>query len=474
MGSTTPIHFAINSYKAKSGLVSAERAVNCRAEITPETSPFRSLLSGTEGLTVWKDTGVSLPIYGMRVMGENLYVVAGNYVFKIDSTKTQTTLGTIASSPDRVMMTDNGTQVTILNAGGTAHYCTSTAASLTQITDGQYELSDSVTNLDGYSVFTKQQSRTFQFSDLNDTSVYALSDKQTVEANSSNIVRVAMNNLELWFFKEDIIQVYYNSARPGYIFDRKDGVFIQKGCAAKHSVATLDNAFYFLGDDRIIYRTIGYRLEAISTFPISQEIQGYSTVSDAFGFTYVEGGHKIYAITFPTANTTWEYDITTGIWNERSSINSAQVSGRWRANCHVFFNGKNLVGDFETGIIYEIDPDVYTENGTRILRKAIGTTIFKDFARVTASRFVIMMDTGVGIATGQGSDPQLMLRTSLNGGKTWSDELWKSVGAIGSYLTEVHWGQLGQSRSFIMELTYSEPTKFNIVGAFINLEEGYS
>ena len=73
-----PIHFGVNSYKAKSGLISAERMLNCYAEITPQTSPFPNMALGTAGLTVWKDTGVSLPVYGMRVMGENLYVVIGN------------------------------------------------------------------------------------------------------------------------------------------------------------------------------------------------------------------------------------------------------------------------------------------------------------------------------------------------------------------------------------------------------------
>lgn len=474
MGSTTAINFAINSYKAKTGLISAERAVNCRVEPAPVTSPFKGFISGTEGLSVWLDTGVALPIYGMQKMGQNLFVVAGNQVYAIDSTKTKTLLGTLPVTAARVMMTNNGTQMTILTSGGTAYYCTSTASSLTQITDGQYESSDSLANLDGYTVFTKQQGRTFQWSTLNDTSAYAALDTQTVEADADNIVRVAMNNLELWFFKEKITQVYYNSARPGYIFDRKESVFIPKGCAAKHSVATHDGSFFFIGNDKKIYQTIGYQLKEISTFPLCQEIEGYSIISDSYGFVYTVGGHAIYSLTFPTANTTWEYDITTGFWNERSSINSSGASGQWRVTCHEEFVNKNLVGDFETGIIYEIDPDVYTENGTAILRKAIATTLFKDFARIDITRFLLMMDTGVGIATGQGSDPQIMLRWSLDGGRTWSNEMWQPVGAIGAFLTEVWWTALGQSRSIILEITYSEPTKFNIAGAFVNPEEGYS
>jgi hypothetical protein len=464
------IHFGINSYKAKSGLISAERMLNCYAEITPETSPFPNLILGTPGNNVWKDTSVSLPIYGMRVMGENLYIVAGNKVYKIDSSKTVTSLGDITTEIGQVIMTDNGDQVTIQLPNGIAYYCTSTAASLTQITDGDFNDSGSVTTLDGFTVSALLNSNEFQWSNVNTTENWNALNAATVEANSSKIVRVYQNNLELWFFKENIIQVFYNTGSSP-LFQRKEGVYIEKGCASKYSVATMDNSFFFLGNDRIIYQTIGYQLKPISTFPLSQEIETYTTIDDAIGFTYVQDGHKFYCLTFPSENKTWEYDITTGLWHERESVNNQGKDGRWVANCHAYFAGKNLIGDFQTGVIYEIDPDVYTENGTVIKREVIGTTMFKNFARMSLSKFVVVMDTGVGIATGQGIDPQLVGRFSDNGGKTYTDELWQPIGAEGSFLTEVFWTKIGgKARSFIARLNYSEPTKFQIAGAFVETE----
>jgi hypothetical protein len=472
MGTTAPIHFGINSYKAKSGLASAERLVNCYAEPCPPDSEFQAMVLGTAGLTTWLNLNIGFPIYGMQVMGENLYVVAGPNVYKIDKTKTITLLGTIPTAPTRVLMTNNGTQVTILTESGTAYYCTSTIGSLTQITDGDYQLSDSIATLDGYTIATKQQGRTFQWSDLNATSSWQALNTQTVEADASNIVRVAMNNLELWFFKENIIEVYYDSARPGYIFDRKEGIFIQKGCAAKYSVASLDGSFFFLGNDRIVYTTSGYQLAPISTFPISQEIETYETVSDAYAFTYVLNGHKFYCLTFPTADVTWEYNITTNLWHERQSINAQQNQGRWRATSNAFFNGLNLFGDFETGVIYQADSNVYTENGALILRKATSGTLFANFARVTLDRFTLMMSTGVGLISGQGSDPQIMLRTSIDGGQTWGFEDWQPIGTQGDYLKEVFWPSLGYGRTAIFEITMSDPVKFAIVGAFLNASVG--
>ena len=97
--------------------------------------------------------------------------------------------------------------------------------------------------------------------------------------------------------------------------------------------------------------------------------------------------------------------------------------------------------------------------------------MFKNFAKMSVNKFLVMMDTGVGIATGQGSNPQIVGRFSENGGKTYTDELWQPVGAEGSFLTEVSWTKVGgKARSFIARLNYSEPTKFQIAGAFVEIE----
>jgi hypothetical protein len=43
----------------------------------------------------------------------------------------------------------------------------------------------------------------------------------------------------------------------------------------------------------------------------------------------------------------------------------------------------------------------------------------------------------------QGSDPQVMLRFSDDGGHTWSNEHWKSMGKIGRYGYRTIWRRLG-------------------------------
>ena len=467
-----PIYLAINSYKARSGILSSERLVNMYSEYTPPEAPFRAALYGTPGLKLWLDFGTFSPIYGIEKMGDNIYVVTGLTVYKINSSGAQTVIGNMAVTPGRVMMTNNGSQVTILVESGQAFYCTDIAGSLAEITDNDYNPSGSVTTMDGFTIFTKLESNEYQISNLDVTQTYDALDNDFVLSTSSNLVRVESNNLEVWFFKEDVTLVYYNSGNGTFPFERKNGVLIQKGCAAKYSVATLDNNFYFLGDDRVIYQTHGYQLKQISTFPISEEIESYSKVDDAFSFTYTQAGHKFYSITFPAANKTWVYDITTDAWHERESLDSNLQPKEWRANAHVFFAGKNLVGDNAAGKIYELDLDTYTEDGTTLISKVISATQFDNYNRDAVEDLTLVMDTGVGINDGQGSEPEIMLRTSTDGAKTWSNELKQPLGKQGSYEAEVVWNRVAFGRSLILELKISDPVKRSIISSFLGVTGG--
>ena len=474
MGNTTPINFAVNSYQARSGILSSEKLINFYPELAPERSPFQVALHGTPGLKQWKDLSQFEGIEGMIVMGENIFVVCGNTVYKINENKSATNLGKISTVPDRVQMTENRSQVTILTESGRAFYATT--SDVNEITDSDYQNSTSVTTLNGYSIFTKQDTDQFFISSLLDTTAYDPLKFATAEGRSDILVNCTAHQNELWLFGERSIEIWYNSANPDFPFDRINGAFIEKGCAAKDSVASDETGIYWLGDDNVIYKAQGYLPAKISTHAIEKAIESYAVTSDAFSFVYTQEGHKFYCLTFPTAKKTWVYSINNGLWHERESVNpnTSQIES-WRPNCHVFFAGKNLIGDPRTGIIYELDLDTYDEDGYLIQREATSATQFANFSRMNLNRFTLLMDTGVGIdGNAQGFEPQMMLQTSTDGGKTFGNEMWQPVGKIGSYDTEVYWTGLGHGRSLIVKIAISDPVKLSIVGAYLNSEIGYS
>jgi len=77
-------------------------------------------------------------------------------------------------------------------------------------------------------------------------------------------------------------------------------------------------------------------------------------------------------------------------------------------------------------------------------------------------------ESGVGLNLGQGSDPQVMLRWSDDGGHTWSNEHWVSMGKIGGYGRRAIWRRLGMTqklRDRVYEVSGSDPVKVSIIGA---------
>jgi len=76
-----PVPLAINSYKARSGILSSERVVNMYVEPAPSQSPFETALYGTPGLKLWVDLEQFSAVFGIEKMGNDIYVVSGVTVF---------------------------------------------------------------------------------------------------------------------------------------------------------------------------------------------------------------------------------------------------------------------------------------------------------------------------------------------------------------------------------------------------------
>ena len=150
-------------------------------------------------------------------------------------------------------------------------------------------------------------------------------------------------------------------------------------------------------------------------------------------------------LTFPTVGKTWVYDVATGLWHERAGFKNGDFT-RHRSNCQMNFNQDIIVGDFENGNIYAFDLDDYSDNGgiQKWLRswRALPTGT-NNLKRTAQHSLQLDCETGVGLNDGQGSDPEVMLRWSDNGGHTWSNEHWSPIGKIGAYGHRTFWRRMG-------------------------------
>jgi hypothetical protein len=82
--------------------------------------------------------------------------------------------------------------------------------------------------------------------------------------------------------------------------------------------------------------------------------------------------------------------------------------------------------------------------------------------RTRFHRLQVDLQAGVGLVTGQGSDPQLMVEISRDGGRSYGPEQWIDIGAIGEYLTRVEVRRCGSAEDFVFRFSMTDPVKFFI------------
>jgi hypothetical protein len=464
------ILLAPQSYEARSKASTGARLVNLYAEPNPEGSKYPYTLYNTEGAVTFCDLGTTKEVQGMQKMGSLLYAVSGNEVFTVTEAGVKASIGTITGTEGRVDLSNNGTQMTLINPDGDGWVVTS--SSVTAISDGDFPDANAVTFLDGYTIVSTAGSGQFNISGLLDSTLWDALDFATAEEAPDNLVRPYAFNSALWLFGEDSTEPYYNSGNADFPFEQISGAAnTTRGLGAKFAVSQEDNGLFFLGNDRVIYRIVGYTPQRISNHSVEKALQGYSTVSDCFSFVLILDGHKFVVFTFPTANATHVYDIATGFWHERTTLVGG-IEKRWRANCHASFAGKQLVGDYLNGKIYELSPTVYTEDGNTIERIARGSVVWLDGKRLIHDWVRLDIDAGVGLATGQGSDPQVMMRFSDDGLNTFSNEAWRSFGAIGEYKKKSIWRRIGHAFERIYEFKITDPVPVRITGCYAGIRMG--
>ena len=63
---------------------------------------------------------------------------------------------------------------------------------------------------------------------------------------------------------------------------------------------------------------------------------------------------------------------------------------------------------------------------------------------------------------------------SNDGGHTWSNEQWRSLGAQGKYGKRIQWNRLGMARSRVYELRIADKIRPAVLDDMIELEAGIS
>ena len=467
------------AYGALSPYQGAQECINWFSETDPTKGPEDRAVTAlypTPGLVAQISGLPVAEVRGMYVLSttNQMLAVVGQQVYVVSSIFAATLVGSLTSFTGPVSMSDNRISAMIVDGANRYAYSISTG-SFTAISsaDGAFVGGDKVDYDDGFLLYNSPGTNQWGCTSVLSSSSPALSFSSK-DSSPDNLVTLIADHREVYLVGEYTTERWINTGAFPFPFQRIPGTSMQHGCAAKNSIARLGESVAWLSRDQrgqvVVIQMNGYQPKRISTHAVENDIYG-GVVSDCIAFTYQQEGHEFYQMTFPTQDKTWVYDLATDAWHKRASVDGSNTMHRHRANCHAFFRGLNLVGDYANGIIYSYDLNTYTDNGAPILRMRRTTHITDGLNRISYTFLQIQFQPGVGLVSGQGSDPQIMLRWSDDGASTWSNYYTLPIGKIGAYKNRAIKRQMGLARDRVYEVTITDPVKAVILSADLRTEK---
>lgn len=469
--------FCGQSFTLENPISGIQRTVNFIPEmISDPNQSQRIILNKAPGTRLWATVGTGKFRGGILWNGA-LYSVLGATVYSTTSGGVSTSLGNVSNvnNSTPVTMVASTTQLMIL-ADGFGYYVQ--AGVLTPIADvdfpssvlkGEYS--------DGY--FIVITTRYIFVSGLNDVTSWDPLDFTVVQASTNDLVSTLMLKRRLFVFGTQIVQPFVNTGNPDFPFEADEGGIINFGAAATFGVMRSGDTFLFLqADERGNGTVIDPSGHKVTNHGQDYAFQGYSTISDAITSSFQYRGHNFFQITFPTANTTHRYDVDEGFWHEALYWNTG--NGSFEAHLglfHVFAFKKHLTFARNSGKIYELTGDVYDDNGDpmRALRRCAVRPADGSKVTINSIRPIIQPGVGLNVATTvSGYDPQLIIRVSMDGGKTGLDQSdiadQQSIGRYGEFDAAPEFTRLGSGYAPVIEIEGTDPVPYRFTDCLADIE----
>jgi hypothetical protein len=394
---------------------------------------------------------------GGAVFNGVIHRVNGDNFISVSSSGTKTLIGTIPGSEYCYFASNSG--VLVIVTGGSAYLYD--GATLSTITDIDLGSPWTVATLNNYWIYASVSS-TFTVSDFATPESIPTNYVASAESDGDNIVRAYSFQERIYFFGERTIEPWYFTGSGEPPLARETGGVIAKGLGARGSVANNNDFVFFLASDHSVYKLSGYQVQPVLNQQIAKLFEDY-TISDARGYVLRHSGQDFYVIHFPTEAKTWAISVELGFAYQLSS----------QATSHLYCYNKNLVCVSDK--LLQMDRTVYTNAGATMIRELIvGPITSKSLGtpgmRLLLRDFRLLVETGVSLVTGEGSDADVMFSISSDGGRTFTDDQMVSIGRLGDYLTDVYYYTVRVGMDFHIKIRVSDPIGFSVHDATADLE----
>lgn len=471
-------------YVDESKNLSNQECVNLYPVIVETEGAFNaSALRSPAGLVEFSPDNGEGPCRGAIRFDNKLYTVNGDRFYYVDSSGVKTAIGDTVPGDNRVVMAENGVTITVIIPGTpTGFFYDSTLDTFVEITDPvflDYGDKIDVTYKDGYFVYLT--AKEFFLSSLvitNNGKDFDGLDFSTAEASTDDNLACDTIKNELYIFGQNSVEVFQNTGSV-FPFQRIPGAGIDRGIVSPFSTIPFQNNYLFIGagpnEGVSIWSGLPGQSARISTPAIDNLLQALprADLADAFTYKYSESGNFFCCFTIPN-QITLVFDATTTravgrpIWHRRCS--DVTTNCPWRVSHIVQVYSEILCTDSIDGRIGRIDLNTFTEYGETTLRRFNTIYFQRDGGRFRVP--VLELQTQIGttqptIAAVIDDNPQVTLRTSIDGGINFEVPLARDLPVDPSSFVRSVWFQLGQyENSMAMQFDFETPLKVAITKLF--------
>lgn len=457
------------SIAGKSLVVTAQRRLNCYYENRPDKDKSPIAVYGTPGMRLQFALGAQVsPLRGAIGTKTNLYSAIGN-AFLVSSPQgvISTNLPNLNTRAGLVSFAINPTQVLVVD--GTNGYIFASGA-LTQIAAAGFPNgAQTATMLDLYFIVEIPGTQQFAVSGFSDGTTWSALSYASAASYQDVTMAVDSYQSTLLVFCSLHIEFWQNVGATPQPFAPIKSATREWGLAAVFSRAHAADTVLFLAASPqggySVCQITGFDVKPVSTPDLDYIFSTFATVSDATALTYRADQHTFYQLTFPTANRSFIYDCTTGMWGETQSGTTPGYAKRHLGNLSVNVAGIQLISDFANNNLYVPDPATYQDNGQTLPRLIVTKHHTRDFNVFSVDELYLDMETGVGLVAGQGSNPQLQVTCSKNDGRTPGTPRLTPLGALGNYGRMPPLRRWGSARTFTWSLYMTDPVKFAMTAA---------
>lgn len=464
------------AYLARSAVLAAETLENLYLEtILEEKNAKRQMYLGTPGLRpIITAPAPNIGCRGNFSQDALTVSVIGAMLYWVNlSVPALYPIGTLANDGSPVSFACNGqggNQLAIVSGGELKILNTVTMVLSAAIALPLTNVPQVVRYMDGYFLVTEKNTIRVWFSALEDGTSWNALDFFAVSLQSSNVIGIEVLADRLWVFQSQTSVVYYDTGDNDNPFQPYPSTVMQEGATSPWAIMVIGETIMWLSQDnqgfaRVVQATTP-NPQKVSTPAIDYSLAQADTLLTAEMLGYEQQGHIFTALTAPNLGAygwTWVVDSAEGnAWHRRFSWHAATATKRmWRVRGCCSVGGILLVGDRDTGDLYALDLDTYDENGDTMPWERTAPYISAENQILVMDQIEMGIEAGVGLPSGQGSDPTCWLTLSDDGARTFGPPMDATFGQQSDYNDRCIWTRCGQAMAgkLVARVSGSDPVK---------------